>query len=462
MPTTLIRNAREILTMADGDARFGPGDVVIDGARIAALVPAGATARPDPAAADTVIDASGMLVMPGLVNTHHHFFQTLTRNLPIAQEARLFDWLVRHYDVWIGYTGEMFDVAARIAVGELLLTGCTTTSDHHYLFPRGAAVDLIDREVLAARELGIRFHATRGSMEMGRAQGGLPPDGLVESLDTVLDDCRRVIDTHHDPDPLAMCRVALAPCAPFNVGEALMRETAKLARARGVRLHTHLGETREEITDCEGRYGCRPFAYAERLGWIEGDVWLAHAVCFDDEEIAALGRRGVAVAHCPSSNLRLGSGVAPVRRLLDAGVAVGIGVDGSASNDSSHLLGELHQALLVHRLGADDAWLTAHDVLRMATRGGAAVLGRDDIGELRTGAAADLALVDLEQFPYGGAMSDPVAALVFNLPLRPVHTTIVNGRVVVREGRLVLADERALVREANRLSRELTDRVRTE
>lgn len=460
MPTTLIRNAAEILTMEPAGPRFGPGDVLVEDARIRDVVRADASQRPSPENADTVIDATGMLVMPGLVNTHHHFFQVLTRNLPGAQDARLFDWLLHHYDIWMGYTGEMLDVAARVALGELLLTGCTTTSDHHYLFPVGAPRDLIDREVAAARELGIRFHATRGSMEMGRSRGGLPPDGLVESIEDVLDDSRRVIDAHHDPDPLAMCRVALAPCAPFNVSAALMRETASLARARGVRLHTHLGETREEITDCLTRYGCRPYAYAERLGWMEGDVWLAHAVCFDDGEIREMGRRGVAVAHCPSSNARLGSGIAPVRRLLDAGVAVGIGVDGSASNDASNLTAELHQALLVHRFGPDDTWLDAEEVMRLATTGGAHVLGRDDIGMLRPGLAADLVLVDLEQLAYAGTGADPLAAIVFSLPLRPVHTTLVQGRVVVREGRLVGADERTLVRQANRLAAELRDRVR--
>lgn len=461
MPRSLlIRNAAHVVTMARGPGEagpgeLGPGDILLEDDRIAGVFHVDADDRPSPGAVDEVIDASGMLALPGLVNTHHHFFQVLTRNLPVAQEARLFDWLVRHYDVWTGITGEMVSVAARAAIGELLLTGCTTTTDHHYLFPAAAPGDLIDRQVAAARALGIRFHPTRGSMEMGASRGGLPPDSLVEDAADVLADCRRLVDEVHDPSPRAMTRLALAPCAPFNVSEDLMRDTAALARKHGLRLHTHLGETVEENAYCEKTYGMRPLAYADRLGWVEEDVWLAHAVTFDDDEIRLMGERGMGISHCPSSNLRLGSGVAPVRRYLDAGVTVGLGVDGSASNDSSHLLGEVRQGLLVHRLGPDAGWLTAREVLEIATVGGARVLGRDDIGRLEPGLAADVVLIDLEQLPYAGAKADPLAAVVFNHPLRPVSTVIVNGRVVVRAGQLTHGDERALVRETDRLAAEL-------
>jgi cytosine/adenosine deaminase-related metal-dependent hydrolase len=451
----LIRDAAHVVTMSPGAPELGPGDVLIEGDRIAGVYRADADDRPSPEAVDDVVNAEGMLVLPGLVNTHHHFFQSLTRNLPMAQEARLFDWLVRHYDVWAGITGEMVDVAARVAIGELLLTGCTTTTDHHYLFPSAAPPNLIDRQVDAARELGIRFHPTRGSMEMGVSRGGLPPDALVETATAVLDDCRRLIDKVHDPAPRSMTRLALAPCAPFNVSETLMRKTAALARQHGLRLHTHLGETQDEVDYCLRTFGVRPLAYADRLGWVEDDVWLAHAVVFDDEEIALMGRRGMGIAHCPSSNLRLGSGVAPVRRYLDAGVTVGLGVDGSASNDSSNLLGELRQGLLIHRLGPDADWLTAREVMEMATVNGAKVLGRDDIGRLEPGLAADVVLIDMDQLAYAGAKGDRLAAVVFNQALRPVDMVIVNGRVVVRARELTHADERALVREADRLAGEL-------
>lgn len=462
MSVTLIRDLDHILTMEPGRPVFGPGDVWIDGARISAIHAPGETGRPGPDRADRVIDGTGKVALPGLVNTHHHFFQTLTRNVPIAQEAELFEWLVRHYPIWRGITGDMVDASARSAMGELLLSGCTTTTDHHYLFPAGAPKDLIDRQVRAAAELGIRFHPTRGSMEMGASRGGLPPDDVVETLEDVTRDYARVIDAFHDPSPLSMCRVALAPCAPFNVSEALMTETASIARRHGLRLHTHLGETRDEIDYCLEHFGCRPYAYARRLGWTEGDVWFAHAVTFDEDEIADMGRRGVGVAHCPSSNLRLGSGVAPIRAMLEAGVPVGLGVDGSASNDSSNMLGEVRQGLLVHRLGARASWLRAEDVLRIATTGGAAVLGRDDVGMLRAGLAADVVLVDFDQVCYSGTKHDPLAALVFNQSLRPVHTTIVNGRVVVSEGRLLTADEHTIARHMHTLSDELFHRVRAE
>jgi cytosine/adenosine deaminase-related metal-dependent hydrolase len=482
--TILVRNADHIITMASpagggapeggpfpgggvpegglfpgGGLEFGPGDVLIDDHRVSGIFGPLSPDRPHPDRADRVIDASGKLVLPGLVNTHHHFFQVLTRNLPIGQNDRLFDWLVKHYPIWEGVTGEMVEVSAQAAIGELLLSGCTCTTDHHYLFPSGAPGDLIDRQIRAAVRMGIRFHPTRGSMEVGASRGGLPPDSLTQSSAEILRDSRRIIEAHHDPSPFSMCRVALAPCAPFSISEELMRATASVAREYGLRLHTHLGETLEEERYCLRTHGCRPFELARRLGWIAGDVWLAHAVHFDDAEIAALAAAGVGVAHCPASNLRLGSGVMPLRRMLDAGVAVGLGVDGSASNDSSNLLADLRVALYAHRLGQTPTWVSPREVLDIATRGGARVLGRDDIGVLAPGKAADLVLIDLDQLAYVGTRSDPIAALVLTTPIRPVHTSIVNGRVVVENGRLAGADETELSREAHRLSMDLLRRL---
>jgi cytosine/adenosine deaminase-related metal-dependent hydrolase len=461
----LIRDAEHILTMAgprpSGPGHpvsdFGPGDVLIEGSAVVDLVPRSSADRPRADNVDRVIDATGKVVLPGLINTHHHFFQALTRNLPVSQMDTLFQWLLNHYAVWDHVRAEMIEAASRVVMAELLLSGCTCTTDHQYLFPIAArgANGPIDRQVRAARDLGIRFHPTRGSMELGQSRGGLPPDRLVEDRDDVLRDSRRVVEAFHDPGPFSMCRVALAPCAPFNVSEDLLRDTAALARELGVRLHTHLAETADEIDYCQRSFGCRPVEYMRRLGWIASDVWLAHAVHLSDDEVGELAREGVAVAHCPSSNLRLGSGVAPVRRLLDAGVAVGIGVDGSASNDSSNALGELHHCLLAHRVKPPHEWLSAHEILWMATRGGAAVLGRSDVGQLASGMAADLLVVDFDQACYAGSKSDVAAALVFNEPLRPVDTVVVNGQVVVSEGRLVTADEKELARAVHAWTNEL-------
>jgi cytosine/adenosine deaminase-related metal-dependent hydrolase len=351
------------------------------------------------------------------------------------------------------------DAAVRVGLGELLLTGCTTTTDHLYLFPSGQQ-RLIDVEIAAAREMGIRFQPTRGSMSRGRSQGGLPPDDVVQDEDTILEDCRRLIREHHDPRPGAMTRIALAPCSPFSVTTDLMRRTRDLAREQGVRLHTHLSETRDEDVYCLETYGVRPVEYLRGLGWLGPDVWLAHCVHLRPEEVALFGETRTAVAHCPSSNFRLGSGIAPVRALLDAGAPVGLGVDGSASNDSSNMLAEARQALLAHRLAPDPArWLTAEEVLWMATRGGAQCLGRDDVGSLAPGKSADLILVDTRRLSYAGASSDLLAALVFSPWPEPVDTVMVNGRVVVEGGELVGVDTPALAARADAISRGLLERA---
>jgi cytosine/adenosine deaminase-related metal-dependent hydrolase len=438
--------------MDDARTRIPDGAVLIEDDRIERV---GRTADLAELPADRRLDARGKVVLPGLVNTHHHLPQVLTRNVPRVQEATLFQWLVELYEVWRGNDAAAVDAAARVGLGELLLTGCTTTSDHLYLFPRGQD-RLIDVEIEAAHELGIRFHPTRGSMSRGKSAGGLPPDEVVQDEATILADSRRLIREYHDPRPRAMTRVALAPCSPFSVTDDLMRRTADLAREHGVRLHTHLAETRDEEEYCLKTYGQRPVDYVRRLGWLGDDVWMAHCVHLNDEEVRLFAETGTAVAHCPTSNFRLGSGLAPVRAMLEAGVAVGLGVDGSASNDSSNMLAEVRQALLAPRPALEPSrWPTAEDVLWMATRGGARCLGRDDIGSLEAGKAADLILIDTRRLSYAGAASDLVAALVFTPFPEPVATAIVNGRVVVENGHLVDVDVWELVARADRISEDM-------
>jgi 8-oxoguanine deaminase len=456
---TLIRDARLVATMDDARRRIPGGYVVVDGDTIAEV---GAGDPPPSVHAGRTIDARGKVVLPGLVNTHHHLPQTLTRNVPRVQEAPLFTWLTELYEVWRGTTADAVDAAARVGLGELLLTGCTTTTDHLYLFPRGEE-RLIDVEIAAARDLGIRFQPTRGSMSRGKSLGGLPPDDVVQDEETILADSGRLIREHHDPRPGAMTRIALAPCSPFSVTDDLMRRTAALARENGVRLHTHLAETLDEDAYCLEMYGCRPVEYLRRLGWLGSDVWLAHCVHVSADEARLFGETGTGVAHCPSSNFRLGSGIAPVRALLAAGAPVGLGVDGSASNDSSNMLAEARQALLAHRTGADPSrWITAEEALWMATRGGARCLGRDDIGALAPGKAADLILVETRRLSYAGASSDLLAALVFTPFPEPVHTVMVNGRIVVDGGELVGVDVEALVARADRIAESMLDRASRE
>ena len=446
---TLIYNTRMVVPMDDGRSRIPNGYVLVKDHQIERV---GAGPAPTDVKIEHFVDARGKIALPGLVNTHHHLPQTLTRNVPRVQEAPLFRWLVELYEVWRGLDAAAVEAAAQVGLGELLLTGCTTTTDHLYLFPRGQD-RLIDAEIAAARALGIRFHPTRGSMSRGKSQGGLPPDDVVQDEGAILGDCRRLIHEYHDPRPGAMTRIALAPCSPFSVTEDLMRSTAELAREKGVRLHTHLAETKDEEAYCLQSYGVRPVEYLRRNGWLGPDVWLAHCVHLSRDEIALLGQTGTGVAHCPSSNFRLGSGIAPVRDLLSAGVPVGLGVDGSASNDSSNLMAEVRQAMLAHRLDPDTSrWITAEDALWMATRGGARCLGRDDIGSLEPGKAADLILVDTRRLSYAGAASDPVAALVFSPFPEPVDTVMVNGRVLVEGGELLGVDVPALIERADTIA----------
>jgi cytosine/adenosine deaminase-related metal-dependent hydrolase len=449
MPTLLIRHADVLVTM-DAERRE-----IADGALLARdgiIEQVGPTAAL-PATADEVLDLSGHVVLPGLVNTHHHLFQTLTRAVPAAQDADLFHWLSTLYPIWARLTPEAVYISALTGLAELALSGCTTASDHLYLFPNGAR---LDDEIRAAQEIGVRFHASRGSMSLGQSQGGLPPDSVVEAEPEILKDSERLIGQYHDPKPGAMLRIVIAPCSPFSVTAGLMRDSAALARAHGVRLHTHLAETRDEERFCLENFGQRPAPYMETLGWVGPDVWFAHSVHVNSVEIAMYARTGCGVAHCPSSNMRLGSGVAPLREYRAAGVKVGLGVDGSASNDSSHMLAEARQALLLARVQGDPAALTARQALELATLGGAAVLGRDDIGSLAPGKCADFFALDLRSLAYAGAQHDPVAAALFCAPQNAAYT-VVNGRMVVKEGHLATVDAGPLVEKHNRIARALLE-----
>ena len=448
MTSLLIRHADLLVTMDDAETGWTDGGLyAVDGA----IERVGSTADL-PSDADQVIDARGMVVLPGLVNTHHHFFQTLTRAVPAAQDAGLFDWLRVHYPIWADLTPEAITVSTKIALAELLLSGCTTASDHGYLWPNGAQ---LDDQIEAAREMGVRFHASRGSMSVGESKGGLPPDRVVEREDAILRDCRRVIEAYHDPARFSLLRVVLAPCSPFSVSPDLMRESAELARAAGVQLHTHLAETRDEDAYCRATFGRSPTELAEELGWTGPDVWHAHLVHAAPAEVDRLGRTRTGIAHCPTSNMRLASGVAPLRRWLDVGCRVGLGVDGSASNDGSHLLAEARQALLLHRVGGNPAALGAREALRLATRGGAETLGRDDIGYLAPGMAADLIGYRLDTLGLaGGAVHDPLAALVFCQPPR-VDLNVVAGRVLVEDGELLGIDLPPLIERHNDIARAL-------
>ena len=447
MPTLLIRHATLVATMDDEGRRIADGGLFV---RDHVIEQVGPTADL-PTEADHVIDAHGQIVLPGLVNTHHHLFQSLTRAIPIAQNAGLFAWLRALYPIWARLTPEAITTSALVGLSELLLSGCTTASDHLYLFPNGSR---IDDEIRAAQELGIRFHASRGSMSLGESKGGLPPDDLVEDEDVILKDSRRAIETFHDPSRYAMTRVVIAPCSPFSVTPDLMRESVALARAYQVHCHTHLAETLDEERYCQEQYGCRPLAYAEKLGWVGTDVWYAHVVHVSEREIELMARTGSGVVHCPSSNMRLASGIAPVKQMLRSGVHVGLGVDGSASNDAGHMLAEARQALLLQRVLGNPAALTAGDALALATRGGAEVLGRDDIGALAPGMAADIVAFDLDTLDLAGALHDPLAALVFCAPQK-VRWAIVNGNLRVWDGRIEGLDVGQIVRQHNEIARAL-------
>lgn len=448
MTTLLVRNARLLITMNDAGEKI-PGGALFARGNVIEWVGDTAVLPPHYHTANQIIDATDQVVLPGLVNTHHHLYQTLTRAL--APNSGLFDWLKTLYPIWARMDGEAVYISALVGMAELILSGCTTASDHLYLFPNGAK---LDDEIRAAQEIGLRFHAARGSMSLGESDGGLPPDSVVEDEEAILRDCRRVIEQFHDPNPLAMTRIVVAPCSPFSVTPDLMRESARLARSYGVTLHTHLAETKDEELFCLETFGWRPAAYAEQLEWVGDDVWWAHAVHVNAAEIGLMARTGTGAAHCPCSNMRLASGIAPVRQWLYHGVRVGLGVDGSASNDGSHMLNEARQALLLQRVSADAAALKVEEALWLATRGGAQVLKREDIGQIAPGKAADFIAYDLNRLAYAGAQHDPLAALLFCAP-QPVTWSVINGRVVVSDGILQTIDLEPIIRRHNQISKRL-------
>jgi 8-oxoguanine deaminase len=445
--TLLLRNAEVLATMDDTRREIAGGGVYIEDGRIIAVGPSAEL----PQIADEIIDLKGHVALPGLVNTHHHMFQSLTRATPGGQDAELFGWLEAHYPIWARITPEMFHVAAKTAMAELMLSGCTTSSDHQYLYVNGAT---LEQAIEAASDLGLRFHAARGAMSVGESAGGLPPDAIVEQESTVLKEMQRLIERWHDPQDGAMLRLVLAPCSPFTVSDDLMRESRDLARAHGVSLHTHLAENDNDIAYSLERYGKTPTQYVDDLGWVGPDVWHAHCVKLDEPGIRLFGRTGTGIAHCPCSNMRLASGIAPVKRMRCEGVPVGLGVDGSASADAGHLLAEARQAMLLARVGFGPDAMTAREALEIATLGGARVLNRSDIGALKPGMAADIVAFDMRTLDFAGALHDPLAALVFCTPAR-VSWSVINGRVVVREGHLAALDVRRHAERHNALARRL-------
>ena len=456
MTTLLVKNAH-IVTMDDHQREIPEGGLFIRRGLIQEVGPMSEL----PTTADEVLDLKGHVLLPGLVNTHHHFYQTLTRAVPAAQDANLFNWLKTLYPIWARMNPDDIFISTSTALAELALSGCTTASDHLYLFPNGSK---LDDEIAAASEIGLRIHASRGSMSLGESQGGLPPDSVVDTEENILKDSQRLIEKYHDAKLGSMVQIVLAPCSPFSVTSDLMRQSAKLARQYGVHLHTHLAETEDEEQFCMKMFGHRPVGYMQEVGWVGDDVWFAHAIWVNDEEIKVFAEHNCGVAHCPASNMRLASGIAPIKEYRKAGINVGLGVDGSASNDGSHLLAEVRNAMLLSRVkegitgyslsnDPDRKLMTAREALYLGTRGGAAVLGRKDIGSLEAGKCGDFFAVNLNRIEFSG-MHDPVSAIVFGQPVR-VDYTVVAGRLIVKEGRLVTLDEQKLIEKHNKAAKRL-------
>lgn len=450
--TLLIKNARVLVTMDAERREIADGAIFI---RDNIIEQVGNSADL-PHSADEIIDATNHVVMPGLINTHHHMYQSLTRVIPAAQNGELFNWLSNLYPIWANLTPEMVQVSTLSAMAELMLSGCTTSSDHLYIYPNGCK---LDDSIEAAQKIGMRFHAARGSMSVGQSKGGLPPDRVVEDECTILQDTQRLIETYHDAGRYAMQRIVVAPCSPFSVSRDLMRESALLARNYGVSLHTHLAENANDIAYSREKFNMTPAEYAEDCGWVGHDVWHAHCVQLDDDGIYMFARTGTGIAHCPCSNMRLASGIAPIRKMIAAGVSVSLGVDGCASNDSGHMLGEVRQAMLLQRVGFGPDAMTARQALEIATLGGAKVLNRDDIGALKPGMAADVVMFSLDQIGFAGASHDPVAALVFCTPANVAYS-IINGRIVVRNGELASVDLPVVMERHNQLAFNLAEAAR--
>jgi 8-oxoguanine deaminase len=456
MSKTLLKNCFHLVTMNPNRERLSGFDLLIQENRVEKI---DKNIKTEDA---QVIDCSTKLVIPGLVNSHHHLCQTLTRNLPQVQNKPLFDWLVTLYEIWKYLDDKAIYYATLLGCGELVKTGCTTTTDHHYLYPKQLQMDIPAIQFEAAAKLGIRFCPTRGSMSRSRKDGGLPPDSVVQDEALILKHSEEVIQKYHDPAPLSMRQIHLGPCAPFNVTSELMKNTAKLARNYGVRLHTHLAETKDEDKYCQQVYDKRPLQLMEELDWLGNDVWYAHGIHFNDDELKLLAETGTGVAHCPASNMRLGSGIARIPEMLNLGVPVGLAVDGSASNDSSDMVGEMRQALLLHRVNSGADAITAEQVLEMATLGSARLLGRSDIGSIKIGKAADIAIFELDKLEYTGALSDPLAALIFSGINHVVDTTIVNGEIVVKDGNLVHVDENEIISKGNHIALEMLKKANEE
>jgi cytosine/adenosine deaminase-related metal-dependent hydrolase len=456
MPSLLVKNAH-LLTMDDHQTELSDGGLFI---RDGFIEQVGHNYEL-PITADEVLDLKGHVLLPGLVNTHHHFYQTLTRAVPAAQDANLFNWLKTLYPIWARMNPEDIFISTSTALAELALSGCTAASDHLYLFPNGSK---LDDEIAAAADVGLRLHASRGSMSLGESKGGLPPDSVVDDEESILKDSQRLIEKYHDAKPGSMVQIVLAPCSPFSVTGQLMKQSAKLAREYGVHLHTHLAETEDEEQFCLQKFGHRPVGYMQEVDWVGDDVWFAHAVWVNDEEVKVFAEHNCGVAHCPTSNMRLASGIAPIKEYRQAGVNVGLGVDGSASNDGSHLLAEVRNAMLVSRVkegitgyslsnDPNRKLMTAREALYLGTRGGAAVLGRKDIGSLEVGKCADFFAINLNKLGFAG-MHDPVSAIVFGQPVNADYT-VVGGKFIVKEGQLVTVDEHELALKHNKAAKRL-------
>ncbi|MBX9800211.1 MAG: 8-oxoguanine deaminase [Burkholderiaceae bacterium] len=450
--TLLIKNARVLVTMNEQREEISNGAVFIRDNVIEQVGPSATL----PQTADEVIDASHHVVLPGLINTHHHMYQSLTRAVPAAQNGELFNWLTNLYPIWANLTPEMIQVSTQTAMAELMLSGCTTSSDHLYIYPNGCR---LDDSLEAAQEIGMRFHAARGAMSVGQSKGGLPPDRVVEQEADILRDTQRLIETYHDAGRHAMQRIVVAPCSPFSVSRDLMRESASMARSFNVSLHTHLAENVNDIAYSREKFNMTPAEYAEDCGWVGHDVWHAHCVQLDDAGINLFAHTHTGIAHCPCSNMRLASGIAPIRKMLDAGVSVGLGVDGCASNDSGHMMAEVRQAMLLQRVGFGPDAMTARQALEVATLGGAKVLNRDDIGALKPGMSADIVMFDVRQIGFAGALHDPVAAMVFCTPPN-VACSIINGRVVIRDGQITTIDLGHVIEHHNALAFTLAEAAR--
>ena len=447
MSRILLQNIFHLVTMNSNRDRFDGFDILIKDNRIEKIGPHIVSNNAE------TIDCSTKLVIPGLINSHHHLYQTFQRNIPSVQNAPLFKWLTTLYEIWKFMDEEAVYYSTLLGCGELLKTGCTTTTDHLYLYPKIFQSDIPGIQIEAANEIGIRFSPTRGSMSRGKSQGGLPPDTVVQTEEKILEQSEQAIQKYHDPSPLSMRQIHLAPCSPFSVTTELLKETARLARKYNVRLHTHLCETRDEEVYCLEKYGKRPLGLMESVDWLGQDVWYAHGVYFNDDELKLLAETQTGIAHCPTSNMRLGSGIARIPEMRKTGIPVGLAVDGSASNDSSDMVGEMRNALLLHRVNSGAEAITAEDVLEMATLGSAKLLGRNDIGSIEIGKAADLAIFDLNRLEYTGALSDPLAALIFSGINHQVDQTIVNGKIVVRNGTLTTVTEDIIIRNGNRISK---------